>query len=555
MSGPWSARVLALAAAALSCGAGEQVQRDRAAAPESTGTALIAGRVLIDVNSAAQPVRRARLTLESESVTRTTDSDTDGQYRFADLPPGSYRVRAEKAGFVPIVRDARRTFDRPAPVEIAVGQKAQHDLWMTRGAALEGRVRIDTGAPGVDIVVSALRLGYDETGRRPIPVAQARTDDRGHFRVHTLPPGEYYLEAAPDPLRVISGIPVPGRRPTLLARSYFPSAPVIEGGRTLALTAGQEIGGLDFTLSTVPAVVVSGRVVPSTGGPFVSLPRVQRVGGPVGEVRGSGSPDGGDFRYPNVPPGEYWLMGAARLVKGGDMEFGVLRISVAGQDLTSITIPTTKGAEVNGRVEIDGGATVPMDRLEVIAHQTEFELPGVVNSPTDWSAPVGVAADGTFSLKDVFGPRLIRMAKLPPGWALKQTLLDGADTTDSSFDFRGGARPHDLRVVITSRTSRVTGVVRDASGQPIAGARVVAFSHDPQTWKFRSRMIKAAETGADGRYVIDGLLDGDYHLVAAPYLEPGSWMDAAVLRRLEGAAVPMKAANAAQLTVNLVVKP
>lgn len=555
MPGTSPALVGALAAAVLSLGAGRQLQRDRAPAPEATGTAVITGRVLIDINSTPQPVRRARVTLESEAVTRTTDSDTDGHYRFTSLPPGSYRVRAEKAGFVAVVRDIRRTFDRPAALEIATGQKAQHDLWMTRGAALEGQVTIDTGVPGIDIVVSALRFAYDESGRRAVPVAAARTDDRGRFRVHTLPSGEYYLEAAPDPLRVLDRIPVPGRRPTLLARSYFPAAPVIEGGRTLVLAAGQEIGGLDFTLSTVPAVVVSGRIVPSTGVPFVSLPRVQRVGGPVGEVRGSGSPDGGDFRYPNVPPGEYWLMGVARLVKDGDMEFGVLRISVAGQDLTGITIPTAKGAQVVGRVEIDGGAALPMDRLEVIAHQTEFELPGVVNSPANWSAPVGVAADGTFTLKDVFGPRLIRVAKLPPGWALKQTLLDGADTTDASFDFRGAARPHELRVVITSRTSRVTGVVRDASGQPLAGARVVAFSRDAQTWKYRSRMIKAAETGADGRYVIEGLLDGDYHVVAAPYLEPGSWMDASVLRRLESIAIPVQAANNAQLTVNLVVKP
>ena len=555
MRGPYPARVLALAAAVLSLGAGGQVQRDRPAAPEATGTAVIAGRVLIDINSTAQPVRRARVTLEAEGLTRTTDSDTDGHYRFADLPSGSYRVRAEKAGFVPIVRDARRTFDRPAPLEIATGQKAQHDLWMTRGAALEGRVTIDTGIPGVDIVVSALRFAYDETGRRPIPVAVARTDDRGRFRVHTLPPGEYYLEAAPDPLRVLDRIPVPGRRPTLLARSYFPSAPIIEGGRTLVLAPAQEIGGLDFTLSTIPAVVVSGRIVASSGAPLVSLPRVQRVGGPVGEVRGAGSTGGGDFQYPSVPPGEYWLMGVARPAKDADMEFGVLRITVAGQDLTTITVPTAKGALVNGRVEIEGGGSPAVDRLEVIAHQTEFELPSVAGGPTDWSAPVNVGADGTFTLKDVFGPRLIRIARLPAGWALKQVFVDGADTTDASFDFRGGTRPPDLRLVITSRTSRVTGVVRDASGQPLAAARVVVFSRDTQTWKFRSRMIKAAETGADGRYVIEGLLDGDYHVVAAPYLEPGSWMDASVLRRLEAAAVPMQVANAAPLTVNLVVKP
>ncbi len=555
MSGPCSARVLALAAAVLSLGAGEQVQRDRAAAPEATGTAVISGRVQIDVNSTAQPVRRARVTLESEALQpRTTDTDTDGRYQFTNLPAGAYRVGAEKAGFVPLVRDSRRTFDRPAAVAIEAGQKAQHDLWMMRGAALEGRVLIDTGAPGIDIIVSALRFAYEEGGRRAVPVAQARTDDRGRFRVHTLPPGEYLLEAAADPLNADRGAQVPGQRPTVLTRSYFPNAAQIEGGRTVALTYGQEIAGIDFTLSTLPAAVVSGRIVASTGAPQESLPRIQRVGGPVGEVRGSGSPTGGGFRYPAVPAGDYWLMGVAQPSKGADPEFGVMRISVAGQDLTTISISTGRGALVNGRVEVDGGATLALDRLQVVAHQTEFELPGA-GGPVNWSAPVGVAPDGTFTLKDVFGPRLLRIARLPASWALKQTLLDGKDITDASFDFRGADRPHELRLLITSRTNGVTGVVRDAAGQPAPGARVVAFSADEQTWKFRSRTIKATETGADGRYVIEGLLDGRYHIAAVPYLEPGAWMDASVLRRLESGAAPLQAANGGRLTINLVVKP
>ena len=68
-------------------------------------------------------------------------------------------------------------------------------------------------------------------------------------------------------------------------------------------------------------------------------------------------------------------------------------------------------------------------------------------------------------------------------------------------------------------------------------------------------MIKTAETGADGRYVIEGLLDGPYQIAVAPYLEEGSWMDAGVLRRLESGAAPLQAANAARLTMDLVVKP
>ena len=88
----------------------------------------------------------------------------------------------------------------------------------------------------------------------------------------------------------------------------------------------------------------------------------------------------------------------------------------------------------------------------------------------------------------------------------------------------------------------------------MSGARVVVFGDDEKAWGFRSRAIKAAESGADGRYAIEGLLDGKYHIAAVPYLEEGSWMDAAILRRLQPMASPLAVAEAAKLTMNLVMK-
>ena len=88
-----------------------------------------------------------------------------------------------------------------------------------------------------------------------------------------------------------------------------------------------------------------------------------------------------------------------------------------------------------------------------------------------------------------------------------------------------------------------------------SGTRVVVFGVDERAWGFRSRLIKSTESGADGRYTIDGLLDGKYHIVAIPHLEEGSWMDAGVLRRLQPMALPLAMAEAKKLTMDLVIKP
>jgi hypothetical protein len=81
----------------------------------------------------------------------------------------------------------------------------------------------------------------------------------------------------------------------------------------------------------------------------------------------------------------------------------------------------------------------------------------------------------------------------------------------------------------------------------------VAFAAEERTWGYRSRTIKAAESGAGGRYTIEGLLPGKYHVVAVPYLDEGAWMDPDVLRRLQPPGDPIAVADPA-VVVNLIVK-
>jgi hypothetical protein len=110
-------------------------------------------------------------------------------------------------------------------------------------------------------------------------------------------------------------------------------------------------------------------------------------------------------------------------------------------------------------------------------------------------------------------------------------------------------------MVLTSRTATISGVARDEAGRPVERARVVVFSESEESWGWRSRTVRTAETGADGRFTVDGVLDGAYRIVAVPFLEDGSWMDTTILRRLKPLAAPLSVSGAAPTTMNLVVKP
>ncbi len=536
-----------------------QVPRDRVAVPGAVGTAVISGRVtILDMNGVPQPVRRARVTLDAGALATPpkVDTDTEGRYRFEKLPAGTYRIRAEKAGFVPQVRDPRRAFERPAEFDVATDQKLTLDLPMVRGAALDGRILKDNGDPAVNALVSAMRFSYDASGRRGTAVRQTRTDDRGRFRVHSLPAGEYYLEATTDPLDVLrQAPPAAGQALTMLGRSFYPGAPRIEGGQSIPVRTGEDVAGLDFLVPTVPATAVRGTVLDSTGAAVRNmLVRVQRVGGAVGEVRGAIDPAGNDFTYPSVPSGEFWVMGTARPSPTADLEFAVTRLTVNGEPTPALVLTTVRGAVVHGQVEVEGATAPLLNTLHVMAHETEFELPSLPDAPAGPSLGA-VATDGTFAFRSLFGPRLFRFQRLPPGWTLKSVSLDGVDVTDVPVDFRGRETPHTVRVVITSRTGAVSGIVRDDAGEAAGRARVVVFSADDRTWGWRSRMVKSAESNDQGRYGIEGLLDGNYLIVAVPFLEDGSWMDPMILSRLVPSASALTVSGPATLTTNLVVKP
>jgi len=528
-----------------------QTPRDRPTPSAPTGTASITGRMTIATTTGVAPVRRARIVLEADVFREpvSTDTDTDGRYRFDKLPEGTYRITGEKAGFTPAWSDPRRAFDKAAPFHVAAGQAVTHDFPMQHGAAIEGQLLKDNGDPAINIVVSAVRVGYTELGRTPIAVKQARTNDLGRFRIHSLPPGDYLVDAAPDPLEAANQIRTPGPRLPALARTYFPGSPRLEDGRIVTVAVGQELNSVDFTMTTMTVSAVGGGVFTAAGEPQKGPAlRLQRVGGAVGEVRGFSSIEENTFSFQTVPPGEFWLMGVTRPASGV-IEYAAMKIRAEGVDQPNLRLVTQPGVAVSGRVE--GAAAV--SGLVVRAIETEYQLPSLPGeSVMSWIAPI--AADGSFAFKSLFGPRLFRVSDLPANYAISGVWAGEREISDTPIDINGAAPPAPLRIVVTSETATVSGVARDAKGAPLAGARVVAFGDDERMWGLRSRVIKTVEAGADGRYEVRGLLPGKYFVAAVPFLDNLAWFDAAVLHQLKTAAQTLSATANGRHTLDLVVK-
>jgi hypothetical protein len=145
---------------------------------------------------------------------------------------------------------------------------------------------------------------------------------------------------------------------------------------------------------------------------------------------------------------------------------------------------------------------------------------------------------------------VIRAQRLPDDWALKSVTLDGADISDIGTTFTATERPPDLRVVLTSRTGSVAGMVTGADRQAVRDVRVVVFADDVRMWRTRSRLIKTALTGAGGRYTVAGLLPGQYRVAFVDRLEEGAWEDPDVLSGLRTTSTQVTIADGTRATVD-----
>lgn len=491
-------------------------------------------------------MRRASVTLESDSLPepRFTQTDTDGRYSFVNLPSGSYRIRVVKPGIVTLEFGAKWPFVRPSPLNLREAESVIADLTVPRGAALEGRVFNDVG-PAENILISAVRLAYDPMSRRPVAVTQARTDDLGRFRLHSLPPGHYFVSASTDPVRPF-GEPMASReQPTAYARTFYPGSTRLEEAQGVSVAMGQEISGLDFKLISQMLSRLTVRVLEQSGNPVKDVSvRLQPVRGPVVATLGVTDPRAiGAVAFPAVPPGDYWLLATDHSPEGA---FAAIRTSVA-DGVDDIEVRVGRGARLEGRIDAEGEGSRPsVNGLQVAAYPAEFAPADAAGNAVP-ALPTVAKADGRFTVTNLFGPRIFRVNGLPQGWAVSAVRLDNVDIVDTVTDFQGIGDPRSLRIEITNRTASVTGTVVDERGRLVADYRVVIFSADERRWNPPSRFVKSAMPSGTDRFTVDGLLPGDYLICAVDYLEDESWNDFEILRRLRSLGTPITlAAGASQ---------
>jgi hypothetical protein len=492
------------------------------------------GRVLASDNGG--PVRHAYIRLSGStpsqptgpgvSISRSTETDDNGDFDFANLPAGSFYVTVDPVkGFV--------RPSRSKSAEIAEGQTARMVFRVERTGAIDGRV-VDENGDGVlrVQVAAAQRINFGGYIKIDPSGLSATTDDRGSFRIFNVPPGEYYVVASYMPPRLdINPSPRLG-----YTNTYHPNSLTLDNARSVVVRAGRNTERVNVAVMTRQLVKVSVRAVNSNGVPLdrearLSLHRRDATFLET-SMRLPKLPQDGTFVFDDIMPGDYYLIVATsqRLE-----EAAYVNVTVADKDL-SLNVQTNTGARVSGRVLVDGvplTADAGVGSVSVWAHRSWAHL-GISYAEVPRAE---LRSTDRFELRGLRGPMVLE-ANMGIG-TLVSIQRAGQIMAGNALDLIGTETIDDVVVEFTRKMARLevsvtgTGVV---DPEPVF---LALFSDDPSLWgqgyaqyARATAAPKSGERRPDSHMTLPPMVPGQYRVIAIPDPEISYPEDIAVLERL-----------------------
>ncbi len=422
--------------------------------------------------------------------TTSTATASDGTYRFSNLTPGDYSVRAFLPGFA--IKFYNGTPDSGSADYFSLGTgQSQSNVNLDLDAAtgsISGKVTNAATALPIGTANVVARGLYPRNGW----VWSVNTDGGGNYTITGLTPGRYKIEV----------------RASGFAEKFYSNGSSRDEADPITVTAGATTSGINVALNS-PNGAISGFVLDANGTPVtnISVGAWDRSGNSVRYV----SPNGdGSYTIPLLPPGIYRVAMDATETGFINQFYNGQRVFGAADDVVVTAGATTSGinftlASNPGRIlgtitRSDTGAPVLGASISVRTINNDYS--GGDTSRASGTYLVRGLAPGQYKVR-VNHPDFVTRYFSPAG---------GAATFDSAalVTVTANTDTINIDVALDPNPGQITGKVTELDGTtPLAGvsiaARVLNELHS----------VRYATTRSDGTYELLGLAPGSYIIRAS----------------------------------------
>src|SRR5713226_3463156 len=507
-----------------------------------------------------EPLRRAVITLRQEQGGESlyaTSTDASGHFILKDIGPGQYRLWVQHSGYLRLEYGQRAAKGPGTILTLQPGRYLRDIvLRLIPSGAITGRVYDEAGDPIEGGPIRALRHTYEGNRREFVQAAAAVTNDRGEYRLYGLPPGQYYVSATYTPAlaREVGGAtaaqttagPILGEG---YAPTYYPGTNDPVRAAPIALGAGEELPGLDFTLLPKRTVRLRGRVfnaISGHSGRGATLWLYTRESGsrsPVFRNQTVAEDAQGTFEFRGVTPGPYSLR--ANLLEEGEVYQARQTLDIGDADVDGISLVLAPGMELKGRVLTEGNPHLNFTDWRVVLEPRD--------DPEMTSASVSVKPDGTFTFKNL-GIEVyeVSVAGAPEDFYLKAARLGNDNVLEAGLSLARGRQPGPLELVLSSAGGQIDGIV-GSKEQGFDGA-IVVLVPEPRH-RGQARLYKTTTTDQYGHFTLRGIVPGEYKLFAWEDIEAGAYQDADFLRPYEERGEPFRVVEAGHHSIQLKLIP
>jgi hypothetical protein len=492
---------------------------------QNDNASVISGRI---TTSDSQPLTNARVSVirsGSNTAGQTLKVDSNGNFRSRPLEPGLYVVFASVPGLI------REPVSTPTPF-VRPGDTV--DIKLVKGGVITGTVKNANGDGLVAISVRAIRVKGANGEPIPFPTSlrEGLTDDRGIYRLFSLPAGTYIVSAGGQS-RPFGVVPTAyeGFVPTYAASATRDTAMEIQ------VTSGSE-SQADVQFREERGHVISGAVngAPTSEGLQQWAAGVTvfdlRTRSEVGSVSAQ-SFNNYSFALYGVPDGDYEIY-ATHLSNASDqMASPSMRIKIQGADVTGVRLTVAPLASLEGKVTFESNPQASCGKhratalVETTINGRRFEprQPAKDAPPSDVPALArnsnrssAVDASGVFSLKNLqAGTYQIEPAAPASGWYVRSITLArnvAANISRDGFLLKRGDHVSGLTVAFAEGAAKLKGHLSAAEGQSLPlKLRVYLVPEDRESAGNLYRFYEAAAE-RDGSFTLDNVAPGRYLLVA-----------------------------------------